>query len=402
MPRTRPVRTVLVPLVLLAPVLVVGGTASPSYASSQVCETPELATLLGQDCTAPTARIYSKKAAPNGGLSLDEGEETTSGFVEFYMSATTEDPQDDLDGDDDSDEVTFSCRLERNGSVVAGQDWQDCTEDDPFDTYDYARGNIRYGDEEAGDAPLQPGTYTFSVRASDAAVDKLLLGSSAPNEQEEPTTFSWKVVEPTNDTTPPNTSFTSTPRRWHLSPFVAEEYAGNEPLKDAVCRLQGNLISACDRSQATMRVSAGDWRFTVAGIDIAGNQDPTPAVNQFTVPVPSAKLRASGGWNRGSGSAYFFSGYSTTKKKGASLSAARPGTRSVALVATKCPGCGTVKVSYGSKVLKKVSLAASSRRTRQLVPIVSWASGHGGRVTVTVISSGKPVTIEGLGFSKRR
>lgn len=378
-------RTALALLALLLPAAALTSLAAPAYASSQVCNTPELAALLGQDCTAPTARIYSAKADPQGGLRLEPGDETTSGFVEFYMSTQEADP--------DGDRVTFSCRLERNGTVV--KDWTDCTEDDPSDIYDYARGNVEYDG-------LVPGSYTFSAKAEDAAVDKLLLGSAAHNEQADPgSQFAWQVVEPTNDKTPPNTRITTAAKRWHLFPFLAVEYVGDEPLKSAACRFQGQARK-CDSSQATiMGLSGGDWTFTVAGIDYAGNVDPTPAVNRFTVPVSSTKLRASGGWSKGGGTGYFMSAYSSTKKKGATLSAARSGTRAVALVVTKCPGCGTVTVSYGNKVLKKVSLAAGSRRKRQLVPIVSWAAGHGGRVTVKVVSSGKPVIVEGLGFSKR-
>jgi hypothetical protein len=150
-----------------------------------------------------------------------------------------------------------------------------------------------------------------------------------------------------------------------------------------------------------MGLSAGDWTFTVAGVDFAGNVDPTPAVNRFTVPVPSSKLRASSGWTKGTQFGYFFNGYSTTKRKGASLSAARAGTRSVVLVATRCPGCGSVKVTYGKKVIRKISLAASARRKRQLIAVGSWATAHRGRFSVVTLS-GKPVTIEGLGFSRRR
>ena len=386
MAERRTARLALALLGLTAPLVLVAGTAAPSYASSSVCGTP-LATLLGQDCTAPVARVYSAKA-DHGFQDLSKKPETTARDAEFYMSTQAVDP--------DGDKVTFECRLERDGTVVTGQDWADCTDPDPSDIYDYSRGHVAYTD-------LTPGSYKLLARAEDAAVDKssLILNTPAHNVQDPPTTFTWTVTLPVDDTTPPNTRFTRAPARWHLSQFGDWGYAGTEPLQGARCTLQGRVLSrSCDSASAFATLTAGDWTFTVAGIDFAGNRDASPAVNRFTVPVPSNKLGASKGWTRGTEIGYFFSGYSTTRKKGASLSAARAGTRAVALVATKCPGCGSVKVMYAGKVLKTVSLAASSTRKRQLIPIASWSGAHGGKVSV-VTTSAKPVTIEGLGFSKR-
>jgi hypothetical protein len=378
-------RSALAGLAVLLSAGTLAALPAPSYASSTVCGTP-LATVLGQDCTAPVANVYRAKA-DHGYQDLLSDPQTTSDNAEFFLNLKQADP--------DGKKVTYRCQLTRGETVVEA--WTDCTYPDPSNVSSQSLGNVEY-------TGLTPGSYTLSAKATDAAVDKLLIGSSAPNEQADPgTQFTWTVTEPVDDTTPPDTRLTRSPKRWNLSQFGDWEYAGNEPLAGAVCTLQGRRMTrSCDSAQAFASLNAGDVTFTVAGKDYAGNVDPSPAVSRFTVPVPSTKLRASGGWSRGTEIGYFFNTYATTKKKGATLSAARAGTRSVALVVTTCPGCGTVKVSYGGKVLKKVSLASSTRRKRQLVPIASWGSGHGGTVTVTVTSSGKPVVVEGLGFSKRR
>ena len=393
MARRRHVRLVLALLALTAPVALVTGTATPSYAdpASLYCQIPPP---VGQaDCVAPEARIYSAKS-DSGFHDLTADPTTTSRDATFYASTKVADP--------DRYKVTYRCRLERDGAVVAGQDWQDCTippdprctDPNPPDTCAYSRAKAEY-------TSLVPGDYRVSVKAKDAATTP--LGGDGANEQADPgTQFSWTVVVPVADTTPPDTRLTRAPKRWHLSQFGDWGYAGNEELEGARCTLQGRVLSrSCDSASAFATLTAGDWTFTVAGIDFAGNRDPSPAVNRFTVPVPSAKLNASSGWTRGTEIGYFFSGYATTRKKGATLSAARAGTRAVALVATKCPGCGSVKVTYAGKVLKRVSLVASSTRRRQLIPIVSWSAAHGGKVSVTSLS-GKQVTIEGLGFSRRR
>jgi hypothetical protein len=82
------------------------------------------------------------------------------------------------------------------------------------------------------------------------------------------------------------------------------------------------------------------------------------------------------------------------------------------LVATKCPGCGKVKVALTMKWggdnpqtvtrSKTVNLSASSTRKRQKIslwtfPEAVWRSNL--RFTVDVVSSGKPVKIEGVGLS---
>ena len=378
----RPARTALALIALVAPVAALTTVTAPPASAGAFCDTP----LAQGDCTPPVADIYRARTTETSGIDIPNNGETTADTADFYVRIKdTTDP--------DAKKITYSCRLEKDGALV--KDWADCT-DPPSPGAAMSIGHATY-------TGLGLGSYTFSVKASDAADNaNPLFPAPAPNEQADPgTQWKWTRVAATNDTTPPQTRITSGAKRWHLFPYLAVEYTADEPLKTARCTLNGRAQD-CDSSQSTTyALIGGDWTFKVAGVDMADNVDPTPAVNNFTVPVSSGKLGASAGWSKGGGSGYFMSGYRTTKQKGATLSAARAGTRAVALVATKCPGCGTVAVKYGSKTLKKVSLASTTRKKRQLIPIASWGSGHAGRVSVVVLTSGKPVTIEGLGFSKR-
>lgn len=351
------------------------GIVTPSYAGVG-CGT----LLATGDCEAPTAFIYSAKADRAGGINLEPGDTTTSDYAQFYVRTEAADP--------DGPGVTFSCRLERGTTVVS--EWQDCSEPNPFDE-DASRGNAEYED-------LVPGAYTFSVKASDAATG--LLGAAAPNEQEDPgTQLSWTVTEPVDDQRPPQTRLTVAAKRWHPFPYLAVEYAADEPLKSARCTLDGRG-RACDESQASFfSLAAGDHVFRVAGVDFAGNTDPTPAVNRFTIPVPANRLGASGGWTRGTD---YGAAYAATKKKGAWLRLARRGTRSAVLVADRGPGHGTVKVSYAGRVVRTIKLASSTRQPRRVIAIGSWAKAHPGRFTVTVASARKPVRVWGIGLSSWR
>lgn len=74
-------------------------------------------------------------------------------------------------------------------------------------------------------------------------------------------------------------------------------------------------------------------------------------------------------------------------------------TTRLGLVATKCPSCGVVGVYVGSTLLAKVNLAAARTSYANIIslPRISLRTT---RVTVKVLTSGKPVQIDGLHSSR--
>jgi hypothetical protein len=66
------------------------------------------------------------------------------------------------------------------------------------------------------------------------------------------------------------------------------------------------------------------------------------------------------------------------------------------LVATKCPTCGRLAVSWNGNPIANVDLSSSTLKRSRIVPLTSWSSSHRGTLRATVTSSGKPVVIEGL------
>jgi hypothetical protein len=58
-----------------------------------------------------------------------------------------------------------------------------------------------------------------------------------------------------------------------------------------------------------------------------------------------------------------------------------------------------VKVFFGSRLLKKVSLVSAVTRKRVVIPVKTFGSRRAGRVRIKIVSSGKPVLIDGLGAS---
>ena len=119
------------------------------------------------------------------------------------------------------------------------------------------------------------------------------------------------------------------------------------------------------------------------------------------LPVDDRSLASDGPWKEKSGSGYYLRSFTQSEKRGATLEARRAkGIETVALVATKCPGCGRVVVTHGADVLKRVGLNADSVQKRRLIRIETFTSPQAGTFGVTVTSNGKPVKIEGLGLSK--
>src|SRR5690349_22313238 len=150
----RPARLLLALLALVAPVLVVLGTATPSYAGS-LCGSP-LPPPLGNigDCDAPVAEIYRHRTAESGGLEIPENGQTTARTAFFAARPAN------LADEPDPQGVTYRCRVEKDDTVF--QDWTACTETPDPGTNNAAIATVSLDS-------LTPGTYRLSIRAKDTA-----------------------------------------------------------------------------------------------------------------------------------------------------------------------------------------------------------------------------------------
>jgi len=338
--------------------------AAPSYAGTG-CGTP---VPIG-DCTPPDTTITGKPA-------VDDQSRTESPDAAFTFESQNQDA---------SDPSTFQCKL---AGPSQAHDWSDCT-DATQSKSGYSTGSKSY-------TGLALGSYTFSVRATDTADNPL----DTPNTEPDPATFSWTVVEPGPDNNAPDTTITAGADRWWPSSFLGITYASSEPPSTWQCTLNGNPRS-CDDDQVTLLgMKAGDYRFSVAAVDKAGNVDPTPAEESWTVPMNNTLFqKQSKEWDRRTGHGYFQDSYSVASARGAYIEQGKRGFRSLVLVATQCRGCGKVAVYLKGDLLRRVNLSANETKKRQIIPVASWAKRHSGKVRLEVRSSGKDVIIEGLGFS---
>jgi hypothetical protein len=139
--------------------------------------------------------------------------------------------------------------------------------------------------------------------------------------------------------------------------------------------------------------------FQVRGVDKLGNVGAWSAVKCSAVPLDDRSLGASAGWARGTSSAFYRGTATVTTKAGAYLS--RPGAAlsRLAIVATKCASCGSVRVYVNNVSIGVVSLYSARLQYRAVIALPAFAY-RTGTVVVKVTSSGKLVQIDGLGTSR--
>lgn len=118
------------------------------------------------------------------------------------------------------------------------------------------------------------------------------------------------------------------------------------------------------------------------------------------VPVNNTSFSHGKGWAKKRASGHFLKTFSTAKKKGAALRLYNVEAKRLALLATKCRGCGTVKILKGKQLLKKVNLNATKTKKKQLINVKTFGAVRRGTIKIVVASKGKPVKIEGLGVSR--
>ena len=168
---------------------------------------------------------------------------------------------------------------------------------------------------------LGVGAHTFTVAATD------LAGNTDPT----PATRDWSVGP---DTTPPETTITSGPAATTTYTDATFAFTSSENGSTFMCRLDSGTAEACTSPRSYTGLSVGTHTFTVFATDFAGNPDPTPATQSWSVlnilldDFSSGSFTA-GGWEvrvGGNGTAAVVQG------------AVHPDDRGARLVSTSSPG----------------------------------------------------------------
>ena len=207
-----------------------------------------------------------------------------------------------------------------------------------------------------------------------------------------------QAEEPTGDTTPPETSITSGPRRgsFALARQVTLGYASSETPSTFACSLNGKVGDCSDDTLTVRSLKAGSYDFSVTATDGSANTDASPAVRRFYVPVNDGAFTRSKGWKHVSAGSSYRGDYTTAATKGAELRFTVSDATSLALVATKGPGYGAVDVFLGQQKLRTIRLNAGTESTQVLSALTKFGTPTDGVVRIVAVN-GKPVRIDGLG-----
>jgi hypothetical protein len=299
------------------------------------------------------------KVAPRTVLTSDPGftgNKTTAVVAAFGFRAV------EADGKDTAG-ATFECQLSGPGQELA---YQACTSPKAY-------------------TGLTPGSYVFSVQAIDRAGNRDTQGA----------TYAWTVESA------PNTTLRG-PVGWLLRNDASYTVGASGTATGYSCRYDGTAKACSAGSPVVLKgIKAGTHTLTATAADAAGHRDATPATATFTVPRNDTVLAHSAGWTKRRGLGHFLNTFSSTTKRGATLSTKAAGIKRVGLVVGKGRGYGTVKVYLGTKLLKKVPLAATGTRSCTMVPVATFRSARRGTIKVVVVTAGKKVVIEGLGIASR-
>jgi hypothetical protein len=138
--------------------------------------------------------------------------------------------------------------------------------------------------------------------------------------------------------------------------------------------------------------------YEVRATDKAGNTSAWSAQRCTAIPLDDRALAASAGWTRGTGSAYWYGTITRTSTLSRTLTRTGAQLKRVALVFTRCSTCGTVGVYVNGALVGKISTAGTA--ANKVVVILPAFSYRTGTVTLKVLTSGKPVYVDGLGISR--
>jgi hypothetical protein len=151
-------------------------------------------------------------------------------------------------------------------------------------------------------------------------------------------------------------------------------------------------------TSATYRGALGEtYCFRVYAMDRAGNHSGWSGTRCTAVPLKATALNRSRGWLASSSSAYYGGIAYWTVGHGVKAWRTSVHARSVYLIATKCPGCGTLQARWGSSVIANVSLSSTKTLHRQVILLHTFSGVSVGTLTVTVTSpTYRAVVVEGF------
>ena len=200
-------------------------------------------------------------------------------------------------------------------------------------------------------------------------------------------------------------------RRWQTQPGVNVDWhatdsgtgVANYDVKYRAGHFIQDWLSATTLASANRQPIDGDnYCFAALARDKVRNTSDLGLYQCTAFPHDDAWLTASPEWTRFTErDGHYLGTYSRATAQGARLVTDHTGGYRFAVLVTRCPECGVVRVQWKTeedgpyRKLRDIDLAAPSLQRKQVVQVASWDRWDGGWLRFVVVSSGKPVIIDG-------
>ena len=217
------------------------------------------------------------------------------------------------------------------------------------------------------------------------------------------------LVPPTASVGPLPTYLASSaiPVTWSATPGAAAVTSFDVRYQRAAWN--GNLggyrtsIAGTTSASATFTGLAGStYCFSVRAHDALGSISPWTTETCTTVPLDDRSLVRSGSWTKATGaaSAYYKGTYLRSSSFGANLTRTTVHARSIALLVTTCKGCGSIKVFWGSTLLRTINLNSSKTVHLKLITVKTFTTAKTGTLSIKVSSHRKKVIVDGVAIRR--
>ena len=153
------------------------------------------------------------------------------------------------------------------------------------------------------------------------------------------------------------------------------------------------------RTATTLTLTAGKTTcLRVRAHDRAGNTSAWTPSRCVSVPADERALTASTGWTRVAKTGYYTDTYTWTARAGATMTTPTTKVAKAWLVATRCPGCGTVGIYLGTTQVGTVNLNAVTAQRAAILPAYAGIP-RSGLLTLKVLTNGRRVELDGLALA---
>ena len=159
--------------------------------------------------------------------------------------------------------------------------------------------------------------------------------------------------------------------------------------------------SATTATSATATGRPGStYCFSVRARDALGQVSAWTRATCTAIPLDDRSLARVGSWAARTGSAYYLSTFVRSYTRGAKLVRTGVVARGIAIVATTCRGCGSVRVYWGSTLLRSISLNSTTTLNRKLIYVTAFSTARTGTLSIRVTSTSRRVIIDGLAIKR--